>query len=54
VLDANNTNALFRLGAIAQAAGDQDSVSKINSTIAKIDENLAKEFGEMLGCNIQC
>ncbi len=53
-VDANNTNALFRLGAIAQSAGDQDSMSKINSTIAKIDENLAKEFSEMLGCNIQC
>jgi tetratricopeptide (TPR) repeat protein len=53
-LDENNTNALFRLGAIAQSAGDQDSMSKINSTIAKIDKNLAKEFSEMLGCNIQC
>jgi len=53
-LDPTNTNALFRLGAIAQSTGDQASMSKINSTIAKIDENLAKEFSEMLGCNIQC
>lgn len=53
-LDPTNTNALFRLGAIAQSTGDQVSISKINSTIAKIDENLAKEFSEMLGCDIQC
>lgn len=53
-LDANNTNALFRLGAIAKSSGDQDSLNKINSTIAKIDENLAKEFSEMLSCDIHC
>jgi hypothetical protein len=53
-IDANNTNALFRLGAIAQSTGDQVSMSNINSTIAKIDGNLAKEFSEMLGCNLQC
>ncbi|WP_036303089.1 trypsin-like peptidase domain-containing protein [Methylotenera sp. L2L1] len=53
-IDPTNTNALFRLGAIAQSTGDQVSMSKINSTIAKIDENLAKEFSEMLGCNIHC
>ncbi|MDP2153192.1 MAG: trypsin-like peptidase domain-containing protein [Methylotenera sp.] len=53
-IDANNTNALFRLGAIAQSTGDQVSMSNISSTIAKIDENLAKEFSEMLGCNLQC
>lgn len=53
-LDPNNINALFRLGALAQSAGDQESIHKINATIAKIDENLAKEFSEMLGCNIHC
>ena len=53
-LDANNTNALFRLGIIAQSAGDSDSVNKINATIAKIDENLAKEFNEILVCGSEC
>jgi len=53
-IDANNTSALFRLGVIAQSQGDKSSMSSINSTIAKIDENLAKEFSEMLGCNIHC
>jgi len=53
-IDGNNTSALFRLGVIAQSLGDKDSMSKINSTIAKIDENLAKEFSEMLGCNTHC
>lgn len=52
--DANNTSALFRLGVIAQSQGDKDSMSSINAKIANIDENLAKEFSEMLGCNIHC
>lgn len=53
-LDAGNTNALFRLGAIAQSAGDKDGVNQINASIAKIDVNLIKEFNEMLDCNTQC
>ena len=53
-LDENNTNAMFQLGMIALANGDTASMHDINLAIAKIDEELAKEFSTALGCNLQC
>ncbi len=53
-LDENNTNSMFQLGVIAKADGDQASMHDINLAIAKIDEALAKEYSEALGCNLQC
>ncbi|MDD2833606.1 MAG: trypsin-like peptidase domain-containing protein [Methylotenera sp.] len=54
LLDSGNSDALFRLGAIAQIQGDTEGLNKANVAIATIDENLAKEFNKMLNCNFKC
>jgi len=54
LFDASNTDSLFRLGAIAQSAGDKDDMHSINLAIANIDKERAKEFSQMLGCNDEC
>ncbi|PKO46402.1 MAG: serine protease [Betaproteobacteria bacterium HGW-Betaproteobacteria-22] len=54
LLDENNSDALFRLGAIAQIQGDNESLNHANIAIARIDESLAKEFNKMLSCNFTC
>lgn len=54
LLDASNTDSLFRLGVIAQSAGDEDDMRSINLAIANVDRKLAKEFSQMLGCNYEC
>lgn len=53
-LDSSNTNSLFRLGAIAQAAGDKAVMHDINVAISNIDKNLAQEYSHMLGCEMEC
>lgn len=52
--DANNTDSLFRLGAIAQSQGDKEGLDNANIAIAKIDQARAVEFNEMLSCNFEC
>lgn len=52
--DSNNTDALLRLGVIAQAKGDKAGMHKINLAIAQIDKELAAEYSEMLGCGKEC
>lgn len=54
MLDASNTSALFRLGAIAQSQGDKEGLDNTNIEIAKIDQALVIEFNKMLGCNFEC
>lgn len=54
LFDASNTDSLFRLGAIAQSAGDKEDMHSINLAIANIDKERAKEFSQMLGCNNEC
>jgi tetratricopeptide (TPR) repeat protein len=53
-LDAANTDSLFRLGAIAQAAGDKAVVHDINVAISNINKDLAQEYSHMLGCEMEC
>jgi hypothetical protein len=53
-LDAANTDALFRLGAIAQFKGDKVGMHNINLAIASIDKGLAEEYINMLGCDKEC
>jgi hypothetical protein len=53
-IDATNTDSLFRLGAIAQAAGDKVVMHDINVAISNIDKNLAQEYSHMLGCELEC
>lgn len=53
-LDATNTDSLFRLGAIAKSSGDKTAVHDINVAISNINKDLAREYSQMLGCDIQC
>ena len=53
-LDAGNTDSLFRLGAMAKAAGDKVAAHDINVAIANINKDLAQEYSQMLGCDLQC
>ncbi|MEO6118398.1 MAG: trypsin-like peptidase domain-containing protein [Methylotenera sp.] len=53
-LDATNTDALFRLGIIAQGKGDKVGIHQINLAIAMVDKDLAQEYSEMLGCDKEC
>ena len=53
-VDASNTDALFRLGAIAQSQGDKEGLDNANIAIAKVDQALAIEFNKMLDCNFEC
>ncbi len=53
-LDASNTDALLRLGVIAQSKGDKVSMHDINVAIANIDQRLADEYSAMLGCDKEC
>ncbi len=53
-LDASNTNAHFRLGAIAQAESDMEAIEKASAAITKVNQELAGEFAKMLACNFEC
>lgn len=54
LLDASNTDSLFRLGVIAQSTGDKVSMHNINLAIANINKELAEEYSHMLGCDREC
>lgn len=54
LLDANNTDSLFRLGVIAKSKDDIASMHDINTAIAKIDPALADEYSRMMGCSKEC
>lgn len=53
-MDSSNTDALLRLGVIAQSKGDKAGMHKINLAIAQIDKELATQYSEMLGCDKEC
>ncbi len=52
--DASNTDALLRLGIIAQGKGDKTTMHNINIALAQIDKALAEEYSQMLGCDKEC
>lgn len=54
LLDATNVDALFRLGVIAQSAGDKAGMHEANKAIANVSKELAEEFIKKLGCNMEC
>ena len=54
LLDSNNTDSLFRLGVIAQSKGDKMGVHNINLAIAKINQALADEYSNIMGCSKEC
>ncbi len=49
-----NSDALFRLGIMAQARGDANKVSEIKVTLLKLDKDIAEEFNEALTCSENC
>jgi serine protease Do len=53
-LDASNTDSLFRLGVIAQSAGDVKAVHDIQIAISNINKELAQEYSEFFGCQAEC
>lgn len=53
-LEPSNTDALLRLGIIAQGKGDKVGMHNINLAIAQIDKALAEEYSQMLGCDKEC
>ncbi|MSP86690.1 MAG: tetratricopeptide repeat protein [Methylotenera sp.] len=54
LLDANNTDSLFRLGVIAQSKGDKLAMHAIYLAIAKIDQLLADEYSNTISCSKEC
>lgn len=53
-LDSSNTDALFRLGVLAQVAGDKATMHEINLAIANISQELAHEYRVLVGCDASC
>lgn len=54
LLDASNTDALFRLGVIAQSTGDKVGMNNVRLAIASIDTELAAEYSNIMGCDQEC
>ncbi|MGZ8270860.1 MAG: hypothetical protein ACXW1T_06610 [Methylophilus sp.] len=46
--------ALVHLGIIAKNKGDSAEMHRIQVALAKIDEGLANEYSELLGCGKSC
>lgn len=53
-LDPLHYEALVRLGMIAKNKGDSAEMHRIQVALAKIDEDLANEYSELLGCGKSC
>jgi hypothetical protein len=53
-LDVTNVDSLFRLGVIAQSAGDKVAMHDANIAIANVNKELAQEYSQMLGCDAEC
>ncbi|MGV3583136.1 MAG: trypsin-like peptidase domain-containing protein [Methylophilus sp.] len=54
VLDPLHYEALVHLGMIAKNKGDSAEMHRIQVALAKIDEDLANEYSELLGCGKSC
>ena len=53
-VDAENFEALIRLGAIAKALGDTAEMHRIQLAIADINAQAALEYSDLLGCDKAC
>lgn len=49
-ISAGNSDALFRLGVIANNRGDQAKVKEINMTLSQLDADIAQEFTDAVSC----
>lgn len=54
ILDANNYDALVHVGLIAKSRGDSAEMHRIQVALANINEDLANEYSELLGCGKSC
>ena len=54
LLDANNTDALFRLGVLVANKGDKSELHRINVALSTLDKDLSDEFVKAVGCDTQC
>jgi serine protease Do len=53
-VDANNFEAMTRLGALAKERGDKDEMHRIQLAIDGIDEQAALDYSNLLGCDKAC
>jgi hypothetical protein len=53
-LDANNYDALVHIGLIAKSQGDTAEMHRVQVALANINEDLANEYAELLGCSKSC
>jgi hypothetical protein len=53
-LDANNSDALYRIGILASEKGDKTEMHSINLSLLSLDKDLADEFSKAVGCPTQC
>jgi len=54
MLDALNSDSLFRIGVLASEKGDKTEMHTINLALLDIDKELADEFSKIVGCATQC
>ena len=53
-VDAENFEAMTRLGAIAKERGDKVEMHRIQLAIDSINEQAALEYSDLLGCDKAC
>jgi len=53
-LDNTNFEALVKLGALAKTRGDAAEVQRIQTALMDIDKDIAAEYSEKMGCELQC
>jgi serine protease Do len=52
--DTTNFDALIHLGSIAKSSGDTEELHRIQLELAAIDQDVAKEYSQMMGCSAAC
>lgn len=53
-MDSGNTDALFRLGLLANNRGDQGKVKEIRLALLQLDADMAEAFNTALACSVNC
>lgn len=53
-ISPSNSDALFRIGIIANEKGDQDKVNQINLALLDLDKEIAEEFSKAINCKTDC
>lgn len=53
-MDSGNTDALFKLGLLANSRGDQGKVKEIKLALLQLDADIAEAFNAALTCTANC